>query len=87
MSVACWDLNPNCRSKAEKASKEPCPPFEQKKSCWELDWKPFIKPLTYDEKLIIKEWRSENCPKCPVYKDHQVEIDIMIKSILSELDI
>jgi hypothetical protein len=43
MSGACGDLNQNCRSKAEKASKEPCPSFEQKKSCWELDRKPIYK--------------------------------------------
>jgi hypothetical protein len=78
MSGACGDLNQNCRSKAEKASKEPCPPFEQKKSCWELDWKPFIRPLSEEEKMIIWEWRRDNCPECPAYKNHQVEIDLSL---------
>jgi hypothetical protein len=85
MSKACWELNPNCSSKSEEPVKTPCPSFEQKINCWELDWKPFIRPLSEEEKMVIWEWRRDNCPQCPAYKEYQREIDLMIKSILSEL--
>jgi hypothetical protein len=85
MSKACWELNPNCSAESREKAKVPCPAFQQKQSCWEIDWKPFMRPLSIEEKMIIWEWRSDNCPECPAYKNHPREIDQMIKSILSEL--
>ena len=81
MSEMCWDLNPNCMAKAEGEAKRPCPGFEQKKGCWEFDWKPLIQKSSEEEKKMMEKWMKENCPKCPVYNDHQDLIDAKINAI------
>jgi len=84
MSEMCWDLNPNCMAKGEGDAKRPCPNFEQKKSCWELDWKPLIQKISEEQKETMGKWLAENCPKCTVYNTHRNEIDQKIESILSK---
>jgi len=66
MSEKCYDLNPNCMAKAEGDAKRPCPAYEQKIGCWELDWKPVYVSLPEDQKKMMGEWMKDNCPKCPV---------------------
>ena len=81
MSEMCWDLNPNCMAKAEGEAKQPCPAFEQKIGCWELDWEPLLQKAPEEQKEMMGTWVQENCPKCPVYATHQDEIDQKIKTI------
>ena len=81
MSEMCWDLNQNCMAKAEGEAKRPCPGFEQKKGCWEFDWKPLIQQSSEEEKEMMEKWMKENCPKCPVYNNHQDAIDAKINAI------
>lgn len=81
MSEMCWDSNPNCMAKAEGDAKRPCPGFEQKKGCWEFDWKPLIQNSSEEEKKMMEKWMKENCPKCPVYNNHQDAIDAKINAI------
>lgn len=68
-------------AKAEGEAKRPCPSFEQKKSCWELDWKPLIQQSSEEQKVMMGKWMKENCPTCPVYDKHQDEINSKIKLI------
>ena len=81
MSEMCWEVNPNCMAKAEGDAKRPCPGFEQKKGCWEFDWKPLIQQSSEEEKKMMEKWMKENCPKCPVYNDHRDAIDVKINAI------
>ena len=81
MNEMCWDLNPNCMAKAEGEAKQSCPGFEQKKSCWELDWKPLFQKVSAEQKEMMGKWMKENCPKCPVYDKHQDEINTKLNSI------
>ena len=81
MNEMCWDLNPNCMAKAEGEAKQSCPGFEQKKSCWELDWKPLLEKAPEEQKEMMGKWVKENCPKCPVYDKHQDEINTKLNSI------
>ena len=81
MSETCWDLNPNCMAKAEGEAKQPCPAFEQKIGCWELDWEPLLQKAPEEQREMMGKWVQENCPKCPVYETHQEEIDLKIKTI------
>jgi len=85
MSEMCWDVNPNCMAKAEGPKKQPCPAFEQKKSCWELDRTPFLKQLSEEQQVMMKKWMEENCPQCAVYKLKQKEIDQQIKLMRREI--
>ena len=81
MSEKCWDLNPNCIAKAEGEAKRPCPAFEQKIGCWELDWKPLLEKAPEEQKEMMGKWMTENCPECPVYDKHQAEVDAKIIAI------
>ena len=81
MSEKCWDLNPNCMAKAEGDNKQSCPAYEQKISCWELDWKPLLEKAPEEQKEMMGTWVKENCPKCPVYVKHQEAIDVKIMAI------
>lgn len=85
MNEMCWDLNPNCRAQAEGEAKQPCPIgcYEQKKGCWEFNWKPLLKEAPKELIESVTEMIKENCTKCPVYDKHQEEIDETIKSIQS----
>lgn len=82
MNEPCWDVNPHCMAKAEGEAKRPCPGFEQKKSCWELDWKPLLEKASEEQRVAMGKWMQENCPKCPVYPAHQAAIDQKISSII-----
>ena len=68
-------------TKAEGDAKRPCPAYEQKIGCWELDWKTMYASLPEDQKKMMGEWMKDNCPKCPVYGNHQSEIDTKISAI------
>jgi hypothetical protein len=68
-------------AKAEGEAKQPCPAFEQKIGCWELDWEPLLQKAPEEQKEMMGKWVKENCPKCPVYNVHQEEIDLKIKTI------
>lgn len=81
MSEMCWELNPNCMAKAEGDAKRPCPAYEQKIGCWELDWKPLYENIPEEQKKMMEGWMKENCPKCPVYVTHQTEIDAKIAAM------
>ena len=81
----CWDLKHDCMAKAEGEAKRPCPSFEQKKICWELDWTPFLQKVSNEQKEMMGKWLKENCPKCPVYDMHQAEIDAKISTICRKL--
>lgn len=82
MSQKCWDLNPNCMAKAEGNKKQPCPAYEQKIGCWELDWKPLFAKAPEEQKKMMKEWVKEGCPKCPVYDKHKDKIDTKLNAIM-----
>lgn len=82
MSEKCYDMNPNCMAKAEGDSHRPCPAYEQKIGCWELDWKPMYANLPDEQKKQMGEWMKENCPKCPVYPSYQETIDGKIAEIV-----
>jgi len=47
----------------------------------ELDWKTVHASLPEDQKKMMGEWMKDNCPKCPVYGNHQSEIDTKISAI------
>jgi len=81
MSTMCWDLNPNCMAKAEGDAKRPCPSYEQKIGCWELDWTPLFQKASEEEKKMMGQWMRENCPKCPVYPYHQAELKAKLNAI------
>lgn len=55
MSEKCYDLNPNCMAKAEGDAKRPCPAYEQKIGCWELDWKTMYVSLPEDQEKMMGE--------------------------------
>jgi hypothetical protein len=80
MGEMCWNLNPNCLAKKEGTTKKPCPAFEQKKNCWEVDRKPFLTQLSEEQKVMMKNWMKENCPKCQVYNNYHDEVSSMINS-------
>ena len=81
MNEMCWDLNPNCMARAEGDKKQPCPAYEQKIGCWELNWQPLYEKVSEDQKQMMVQWMKENCPKCPVYDKHQAEIDTKLNAI------
>lgn len=81
MGEMCWDLNPNCMAKAEGDKRQPCPAYEQKIGCWELDWKSMLEKAPKEQKEMMGKWVNESCPKCPVYDKHQAEIDAKIGAI------
>jgi len=68
-------------AKAEGDKKQPCPAYEQKIGCWELDWKPMLEKAPKEQREMMGKWVKENCPKCPVYDKHQTEIDAKIRAI------
>ena len=80
MSEMCWEINPNCMAKKEGAEKQPCPAFEQKKNCFEIDRKPFMKQLSEEQKTMMTNWMKENCPKCVVDSNYHDEVSSMISS-------
>ena len=82
MSEKCWDLKPDCMAKAEGEVKRPCPSFEQKKSCWELDWEPHFQKLSEKQKEMMKKELKENCPKCSVYDKHRNEISAKLNALI-----
>ena len=81
MSDKCYDLNPNCMAKADGDAKRPCPAYEQKIGCWELDWKPMYVNLPEDQRKQMGQWMQDNCPHCPVYSGHQATIDEKIAAL------
>jgi hypothetical protein len=81
MSEMCWDQNPDCMAIAEGDTKRPCPAYEQKIGCWELDWQVLMQKATEEQKKEMGQWMKEKCPKCPVYNKHQNELDQKISSI------
>ncbi len=83
MSNKCWDINLNCMAKATGNAYRPCPAFELKKSCWELEWEPFLQKLSAVQKETMGKLMKENCPKCPVYDSHQKKIDQKLKLFVS----
>lgn len=80
MNKKCWEINPNCMAKAEGPGKRPCPAFEQKINCWELDRAALLNQATAEQKGMMKNWMQENCPKCPTYAVYGDEVDKMIGS-------
>jgi len=80
MSGMCWEINPNCMAKKEGAEKRPCPAFEQKKNCFEIDRKPFLIQLSEEQKTKMTNWMKENCPKCPVHDRYPDEVTSLINS-------
>jgi len=78
MNEKCWEINPNCMAKAEGPAKRPCPAFEQKINCWELDRVALLKDAKEEQKVMMKNWMQENCPKCPVYTVYRGEINKML---------
>jgi len=78
MSKMCWDLNPSCMAKAEGDKKRPCPAYEQKIGCWELDWKPLIQKVSQEQREMMGKWMQENCPKCPAFVGHEEQISSKI---------
>lgn len=50
-------------AKAEGDAKRPCPAFEQKIGCWDLDWKPLLQNAPDEQKEMMGQWVKENCPK------------------------
>ncbi len=84
MAEMCWDVNPNCMAKAEGPEKRPCPAFEQKINCWELDSKPMLEKVSEEQKKMMVTWLEENCPKCPVYGTHQAEVDKKLSEVRGE---
>jgi hypothetical protein len=81
MSEMCWELNPNCMALAEGDEKRPCPAYEQKIGCWELDWQPLFEKASEEQKEMMGQWMKDNCPNCPVYGKHQDEISAKISLI------
>jgi hypothetical protein len=69
-------------AKAEGEAKRPCPAYEQKIGCWELDWKPLLEKAPAEQKEMMGKWMRENCPRCPVYSKHQTEIAAKIQAII-----
>jgi len=67
-------------AKAEGDKKQPCPAYEQKIGCWELDWISMLEEAPKEQKEMMGKWVKENCPKCPVYDKHQTEIDVKISA-------
>jgi hypothetical protein len=80
MSEMCWEINPNCLAKKEGAEKQPCPAFEQKKNCFEIDRKPLLTQLSEEKKVMMIKWMQENCPKCAVYGRHPEKVTSLINS-------
>lgn len=81
--IKCWEIKENCLVKIEGPDKWPCPAFMQRKSCWEIDWRPFLQTLTEEQTLMIMKMMLENCPRCPVFATIPPEnIDHMLLSIL-----
>jgi hypothetical protein len=79
----CWELKENCLAKIEGPEKWPCPAFMQRKSCWEIDWRPFLQTLSEEQSLMIMKMLIEKCPRCPVFETiHQEAIDRMLLSML-----
>ena len=78
MNKMCWDLNPNCMAKAEGPAQRPCPAFEQKINCWELDRAALLQHATVEQKMMLKNYMKENCPKCPVYAFSREKVDKML---------
>ena len=81
MGEMCWELNPNCMALAEGEGKQPCPAYEQKIGCWELDWKPLFDKAPEDQRKMMGQWMKDNCPQCPVYDAHQGEISKKISLV------
>jgi hypothetical protein len=69
-------------AKAEGEAKRPCPAYEQKIGCWELDWKPLLEKAPAEQKEMMGKWMRENCPRCPVYGKHQTEIAAKIQAMI-----
>jgi hypothetical protein len=80
MNRMCWDINPDCMAKAEGDAKRPCPSFQQKISCWDLDWQPLLQKISVEQREAMGKLMKERCPKCPVYSIHRKEIDQKMNS-------
>jgi hypothetical protein len=79
----CWEMKENCLAKIEGPEKWPCPAFAQKKSCWKIDWRPFLQTLSEEQSLMIMKMMLDKCPRCPVFATiHQEAIDRMLLSML-----
>jgi len=79
----CWELKEDCLAKIEGPEKWPCPAFLQRKSCWEIDWRPFLQTLSEEQSLMIMKMMLDKCPRCPVFATiHQEAIDHMLLSML-----
>ena len=68
-------------ARAEGDKKQPCPAYEQKIGCWELNWQPLYEKVPEDQKQMMVQWMKEKCPKCPVYDKHQDEINAKLNAI------
>jgi hypothetical protein len=79
----CWELKEHCLARIEGPDKWPCPAFVQNKSCWEIDWWPFLQTLSEEQSLMIMKMMLEKCPRCPVFATiQQGAIDHMLLSML-----
>jgi len=81
MGDKCYDLNPSCMARTEGEGKRPCPAYEGKIGCYELDWKPMYEHLSGEQKEQMVHWMKTNCPKCPAYAIHWVIIDAKIAAM------
>ncbi len=81
----CWEMNPNCQ-RARLAGQNLtdsliCPAYDQKKSCWEIDWASYLKNKSESQKGFWKGFYNIGCRACPTCKHNQEEIENMISKI------
>ena len=81
MGDKCYDINPSCMAKAGDEARQPCPAYEQKMGCFELDWIPMYENLPAEQKGQMVQWMKSHCPACPVYAIHQARIDAKIAAM------
>lgn len=81
MGDKCFELNPACMARVEGDAGRPCPAYEQKIGCHELDWKPMYEHLPIEQRHQMVQWMKEHCPRCPAYPIHRVIVDAKITAM------
>ncbi|NIO19295.1 MAG: hypothetical protein GTN76_00745 [Candidatus Aenigmarchaeota archaeon] len=68
--IPCWKANPGCGT-GECTSV--CPAYVNRTVCWQFDWKTATEGMDDMSKAELAKL-VQNCPTCPVYKNHSKEM-------------
>lgn len=79
--MKCWEIKCCCFKDTEPRQSK-CQPHKLQIGCWEYDWVGFYNAMPdCDEKLEWRDVMFSDCPECPVYQAHKVDLGNILKGL------